>query len=205
MKDPHKYDTLYQEICSDNVQRMSELIAIIETKNLIQYWGYPMLKLHKSLCNDIDFKTDINRLFSDNYDIVQNVAVLLCEHYGKRLTDTCYIDKHGKKVTVRILCNREIYKFASRQLSRNKPTSLEALPKYIEPKTEMTEFNNDYTETDRIIESFELNETFTVALECRMSGMSYPEIGRIVGRSQSTVWQYCRLIQQKYTAVYGAI
>lgn len=71
MKDSRKYDILYQEICSDNVQRMSELIAIIETKNLIQYFGYPMLRLHKRLCNDIDFKTDINRLLSDNYDVVQ--------------------------------------------------------------------------------------------------------------------------------------
>lgn len=205
MKDPHKYDILYARITPDNVQRMSELLAIIETKRLIPYAGYKMLALHKRLCNDIDYKTDINRIFGDGYDIVQTAALILCEHYGKRLGDVCFVDKNGKIFTVRALCRREISKAANRMVRRSRTASLEALPVYMEPRVEMMETYNDYSEIDAIIESLDLDETFMTTLECRMSGMSYPEIGRIVGRSQSTVWEYCRIIREKYAAVYGAV
>ena len=205
MKDPHKYNILYEVIAKDNIQRISELLAIIGTKNLIPYVGYPMLVLHKRLCNDVDYKSDINHLFGDGYDIVQTVALLLCEHIGERLNDVCYTDKNGKHITLRALCNREICRQANRMTRKGKPASLESLPVYMEPRVEMKETYQDYTVADTIIESLELNEMFITTLECRMSGMSYPEIGRIVGRSQSTVWEYCRIIQKKYTTVYGAI
>lgn len=205
MDKSHKYDILYQEIGSNNVQRISELLALIETKKLIKIMGYPVLVLHKRLCNDVDFKMDVNHIFSDSYDIVQAVALLLCEHYGERLNDTCYIDKNGKRISVRTLCNREISKLVGRKMRNGKTVSLEALPIYKQPRIEMNDAEEDYAVSDKIIASLELNETFTTALECRMSGMSYPEIGRIIGRSQSTVWEYCRIIKAKYTAVYGTL
>lgn len=205
MKDPHKYDILYQEICSDNIQRISELIALIETKKLINFFGYPMLVLHKRLCNDVDFKTNIEHQFSDGYDIVQTVALLLCEHYGEHLDNTCYINKRGKRITVRILCNRAVGKIVNRKMRNGREKSIEAMPIYKQPRTETIDVEKDYAEADRIVASLDLDETMTTALECRMSGMSYPEIGRIIGRSQSTVWEYCRIIKQKYTAVYGTI
>ncbi len=205
MKDPHKYDILYQEIRSDNVQRISELIALIYTKKLIEYFGYPMLVLHKRLCNDIDFKTNIEHQFSDGYDIVQSVALILCEHYGEHLDDTCYINKRGKRITVRVLCNRAVGKIASQKMRNDRETRLEAMPIYKQLRVETIDVEKDFAKADKIVASLELNETMTTALECRVSGMSYPEIGRIIGRSQSTVWEYCRIIKQKYTAVYGAI
>lgn len=204
MNNPHKYDILFDIIDRDNVQRISELLALIQTKKLITRVGYPVLVIHKRLCDDVDFKNDVHHIISDSYDIVQAVALLLCGYYGKRLNDTCYKNKNGKLVTVRTLCNREIYKLVDRKLNNGKTVSLEGLPVYKEPRTEMT-VEKDYTETDKIIESLELNETFTTTLECRISGLSYPEIGRIVGRSQSTVWEYCRIIKEKYIAVYGTI
>lgn len=189
MKDPHKYDILYQEISQNNIQRISELIALIETKKLINFFGYPMLVLHKRLCNDVDFKTDVHHIFSDGYDIVQTVALILCEHYGEHLNDLCYIDRHGKRITVRTLCKRSVYNAANHKMKHGKEASLEALPIYKQPRTEDCNDEKDFAAADKIVENLELNETMTTALECRMSGMSYPEIGRIIGRSQSTVLQ----------------
>ncbi len=42
-----------------------------------------------------------------------------------------------------------------------------------------------------------------IALEFRIKGLSYPEIGRILERAQSTVFEYFIKIRQRYTAIYG--
>ena len=62
------------------------------------------------------------------------------------------------------------------------------------------EDNNDYTNVDRIIKSLNLNETQALALECRMNGMSYPEIARIINREINTFYDMLKFIQKRYLA-----
>ena len=40
-------------------------------------------------------------------------------------------------------------------------------------------------------------------LECRIKGLSYPEIGRVLSRAQSTVFEYFIKMRQRYIAIYG--
>lgn len=61
----------------------------------------------------------------------------------------------------------------------------------------------DYTVCDNIIESLNLTDNMRTALECRMAGLSYPEIGRILERAQSTVFEYFIKMRQRYAAIYG--
>ena len=61
----------------------------------------------------------------------------------------------------------------------------------------------DYTQYDKIIESLNLTENMRIALECRMNGLSYPEIGRILDRAHSTAIEYFIKMRQRYTAIYG--
>ena len=73
-----------------------------------------------------------------------------------------------------------------------------------EPMTEIKdETPQDYTVCDNIIESLNLTDNMRTALECRMAGLSYPEIGRILERAQSTVFEYFIKMRQRYAAVYG--
>ncbi len=82
--------------------------------------------------------------------------------------------------------------------------SLEALTPASEPSTELKEeVRQDYTVYDKIVESLNLTGNMRVALECRMAGLSYPEIGSILGRVQSTVYEYFTKMRQRYTAIYG--
>lgn len=66
---------------------------------------------------------------------------------------------------------------------------------------EKTDYN--YVHCDEIVENLNLTNNMKVALECRMAGLSYPEIGRILGRVQSTVYEYFTKMRARYIAIYG--
>ena len=82
--------------------------------------------------------------------------------------------------------------------------STEKLTPADEPSIEIKEeVKRDYTMYDKIVESLNLTDNMRLALECRMSGLSYPEIGRILERAQSTVFEYFIKMRQRYTVIYG--
>ena len=96
-------------------------------------------------------------------------------------------------------------KLMSRKTRDNyRNVNLEALTPASEPYTEtQEETEQDYTTYDAIIESLNLTENMRIALECRIKGLSFPEIGRILERAQSTVFEYFIKMRQRYTAIYG--
>ena len=64
------------------------------------------------------------------------------------------------------------------------------------------EKEQDYTGYDKIIESLNLTENMRIALECRIKGLSFPEIGRVLSRAQSTVFEYFIKMRQRYSMNY---
>lgn len=199
------FNILKEEISPDNVLAMSELIAFTETRYLISYMGTRMQKMNTTLWKDIMNKSDITRTLSDGYDLVQECAVCLCEHYGKHLNDVIGYSKKEKKITVKIACIKKMSKLINRKSrDRYRNISLEALTRASEPSTEINEeVEHDYTRCDKIVESLNLTDNMRIALECRMAGLSYPEIGKILGRVQSTVFEYFIKMRQRYTTIYG--
>lgn len=82
--------------------------------------------------------------------------------------------------------------------------SLEALKPTSEPYNEMQEETvQDYATYDTIVESLNLTENMRIDLKCRIKGLSYPEIGRVLSRTQSTVFEYFIKMCQRYIAIYG--
>ena len=67
---------------------------------------------------------------------------------------------------------------------------------------ESIETEPDYSRTDQIVESLNLTENMTLALEHRMAGMSYPEIGRLLSRATSTVYEYFTKMRARYSTLY---
>ena len=61
----------------------------------------------------------------------------------------------------------------------------------------------DYTAYDKIIESFNLTVNMRISLECRIKGLSFTEIGIIISKAQSTVFEYFIKMRQRYTEIYG--
>ena len=62
--------------------------------------------------------------------------------------------------------------------------------------------SQDYTKYEEIVESLDLTENMRIALNCRMSGLSYPEIGKVISRAQSTVFEYFIKMRKRYMAIY---
>ena len=164
-----------------------------------------MQKIYADLCVDIKRKNDINHTYSDSYDLVQECALFLCNHYGKRLNDVLTHDKKGKVITVKIACVRAMSKLITRKTSDDfRSVSLEALMSVSEPSCEIEEdVVKDYTVYDSIVDGLNLTDNMKIALECRQNGLSYPEIATILERAQSTVFEYFIKMRQRYVTIYG--
>ena len=182
------YEVMKEEITPDNVFAMAEIIAFTETRYLIGYMGTQMQKMYIDLYKDILNKNDVTSALSDGYDLVQECALCLCEHYGKHLNEIIGYTKKGKKITVQMACIRRMNKLINRKSrDRYRNISLEELTRKSEPTVEMKEeVQQDYEQCDKIVESLNLTDNMRIALECRMAGLSYPEIGRILPISNTS-------------------
>lgn len=198
------YDVFKETISQNNVLAMAEQLAMYETRFLIGYMGSRMQKIYADLCVDIKRKKDINHTYSDSYDLVQECALFLCNHYGRRLNDILTYDKKGKAITVKIACLRAMSKLITRKtIDYFRSVSLEALTPASEPSCEIEEdVVKDYTIYDSIVDSLNLTDNMRIALECRQNGLSYPEIAAILERAQSTVFEYFIKMRQRYVSFY---
>ena len=199
------FSVMKEEISQNNLLEMAELIAFTELRFQIGYLGSRAQKMYADLYADIKHKNELGYMLSDSYDLVQEGALCLCEHYGKRLSDILFYSKKGKPITIEIACIRKMMKLINRKTSDyHRSVSLEALTPVSEPsygiKEEVTQ---DYSLYEKIVSSLNLTENMRIALECRQNGLSYPEIGRVLSRAQATVYEYFIKMRQRYTAIYG--
>ena len=197
---------LFKEVITvTNIVKLSEAIALAECKFLIARIGMPMIEMRKNLLKDIYNKNNCNYTLSDSYDCVQQIALLLSLNMGKRLTDVHHIDKKGKPITIHLQAMREMSKLIGYKMRRSKTDcSLETIANKYTVKDTIAEEPDDSCQTvDRIIDSLNLNKTQLTALQCRMSGMSYPEIAKIIQRAISTTYDCLRTIEKRYKAIYG--
>ena len=138
------FKVLTEKISPENIAVMAELIAMRETKVLIGFIGYHAEIAHKELCRDIFCKDMSGYTLSDSYDLVQSVALFLCDHCGKYLDDFLYISEKGKRRTIKFEC----YLIITRMLSKRyrlmqKYQSLEATKEKGEISC-MEEFETEY-------------------------------------------------------------
>ena len=98
------FKVLTEKISPENIAVMAELIAMRETKALIGFMGYHAEIAHKKLCKDIFCKDMPGYTLSDSYDLVQSVALFLCDHCEEYLDDFLYISEKGKRRTIKFEC-----------------------------------------------------------------------------------------------------
>lgn len=199
------FSVMKEEISQNNVLEMAELIAFMELRFQIGYQGSRMQRMYADLYADIKHKNELGHTFSDSYDLVQEGALYLCENYGKHLSDVISYSKKGKPITIEIACIRKMMKLINRKTSDyRRSVSLEALTPVSEPSYEIKEeVSQDYTTYDKILDSLNLTDNMRLALECRIKGLSYPEIGRVLSRAQATVYEYFIKMRQRYAVIYG--
>lgn len=199
------FSVMKEEISQNNVLEMAELIAFMELRFQIGYWGSRAQKMYANLYGDIKHKNELGYMLSDSYDLVQEGALYLCENYGKHLSDVIGYSKKGKPITIEIACIRKMMKLINlKTRDYYRSVSLDALTPASEPSYETPEeVTQDYTLYEKIVASLNLTENMRIALECRQNGLSYPEIGRVLSRAQATVYEYFIKMRQRYMAIYG--
>lgn len=197
------FSVLEEVISSENVLAMAEMLSLKETKWLTSYAGEFAIQVNHKLYRDVMNKNNDGYVLSDSYDIVQTVAVFLCEHFGQRLDDYYCTTKKGKVITIKMYCYRLINRAIGTKYRRLiRDISLEALTRKTEPRTELSYSEEDsQIVVDNTISQLGLNEYYETILNCRMAGMSFPEIGRIVGRQISTVWVALNKIKKTYLSL----
>ena len=200
------FSVMKEEISQNNVLEMAELIAFMELRFQIGYQGSRVQKMYANLYADIKHKNELGHTFSDSYDLVQEGALYLCEHYGEHLSDVVSYSKKGKPITIEIACIRKMMKLINRKTrDYYRLISLDALTPVSEPSYEINEevIQQDYSLYEKIVASLNLTENMRIALECRQNGLSYPEIGRVLSRAQATVYEYFIKMRQRYMAIYA--
>ena len=199
------FSVMKEEISQNNVLEMAELIAFMELRFQIGYQGSRMQKMYADLYADIKHKNELGYMLSDSYDLVQEGALYLCEHYGEHLSDVVSYSKKGKPITIEIACIRKMMKLINlKTRDYYRTVSFEALTPVSEPSYEIKEeVSQYYTLYEKIVSSLNLTENMRIALECRQNGLSYPEIARVLSRAQATVYEYFIKMRQRYTAIYG--
>ena len=185
-------------ISSDNVLEIAELIVCKETKNLIRFSGSFAAQIHAQICKDIYCKNEPGYILSDNYDIVQTVALFLCEHFGEHLEDTYTTDRKGKvlslqyycyKLITRMICGRyrDFMKSASMVDTLNNQEQIA-----YEPSEE------EYSVADQMMDKMKLTPYHREILNYRMAGMTLRKIAKLVNRSAGTVQSVIYTIQGRY-------
>ena len=190
---------LFKEvISSDNVLEIAELIVCKETKNLIRFSGSFAAEIHTQICKDIFNKNEPGYILSDNYDIVQTVALFLCEHFGERLEDTYTTDRKGKDISLQYYCYKLITRMiCGRYRDFMKSADIEKVTAISTPES-CTVSEEDYSVADEMMDKMKLTPYHREILNYRMAGMTLRKIAKLVNRSAGTVQSVITTIQGRY-------
>lgn len=200
------FKVLREVISPENVQVMAELITIKQTKKLIGYIGNNAVMAHRRVYLDVMRKNEDGYILSDYYDLVQDVALFLCEHFGKYLDDYLYTSKKGKAVTVKMECyyiiKRELYK---RYYVSGKTRSLEGYRFFKDRKdfmgTSDEEIEASYERAENIITLMNLGEKHLIVLNGRLNGVPYTQIAAILHCTTAGVHGFRYVMQRRYNKV----
>ncbi len=200
------FRVLREVISPENVQVMAELITIKQTKKLISYIGNNAVMAHRRVYLDVMRKNEDGYILSDYYDLVQDVALFLCEHFGKYLDDYLYTSKKGKAVKVKMECyyiiKRELYR---RYYVSGKTRSLEDY-RFFKDRRDFFGVSDEETEAsyeraENIITLMNLGEKHLIVLNGRLNGVPYTQIAAILHCTTAGIHGFRYVMQRRYNKV----
>ena len=163
------------------------------------------MEAHARLYEGLYYKDNPSYILSDNYDIVQTVALFLCEHFGEHLDDTYRIDKKGRVITIKYHCYKMIdrmicgrYRISRRNVDLEKAQHIEESETH-----EATE--NEHEVVDKLMDKMQLTEYHKEILNYRMAGLSLREIGTMLNRSVGAIGSVIYTVQKRYNKCFGGV
>ena len=199
-----EFRVLREIISPENVQVMAELITIKQTKCLIGYIGDSAIIAHEKVYIDAMHMNDEGYVLSDYYDLVQDVALFLCEHLGKYLDDYLYTSKKGKAVTIKMECyyiiKRELYKWYyinANNISLGMFHYVNDSKNYYSDE----EIEARYDRVDKIISLMNLGEKHLIVLNGRLRGDTYAQLAAILHCTTGGVQGFRLVMKKRYLKV----
>lgn len=195
-------------ITKDNVKRMGEYIAIAGAKRFCsRFYSDKAKRLYDGLVYDVYHHTDDPaQSFTDGYDLAMEAICFLCQHYGKRLSDTTKVLKYGvlKPFTIKDGCFFIVSQYINNRVTYirkiqtiDDPVFLETFDGYYTIDDETHYSEEEWQKVDCMIENMNLTESEANVLECRMNGLSYPETARHLDYSSSAVYRRIVSLRKK--------
>ena len=199
-------------ITADNVQTMSERIAVRALKTCYQKGGQPFIyALYCGLVADITENKKTGAPLSDGYDIAQTACAYLCEYIGKGLHDKTtdgQTDEDGQPVTILRACFRAVNRYIMGERQHEykrlyvdeideKGNALYCeIPKFYDIPTA-----TDYKRVADLIEQLDLPQRQNQVLRYRLRGLSVNATAQKMGVTKQAAQNLLRKVQAKAKAI----
>ena len=184
-------------ITVDNIKEVGEKIALwgLKVKNNLN--DRRLDNLFYGLIKDVHEPLGDKEIYSDGYDIAQEVILFLCNHIGKRLGDL-ELDLKGKLVSIKTLAMRVVFTYLDKILNnenRNKPYKASLKYETIDLGYKEKE---DYSRVDKVLEKLNLSEGEQQVLDIYMSGYGTYEMCRFYNMKVNTLYTRRRNIRKRF-------
>ena len=198
----HNTTTLSKDvpITDENVRKRGEWMAIRVIKYKLGIDGSPFFqKLYYGLIKDLDYFDTPGYVLSDSYETAQEAIMFLCEHIGRRMSDTV-INGKGEVITIIQACFRFVNAYLSRiQRKAKNVVQIDDLPGHqFKVDFDWDAGEEDYTSVDQRIAAMRLTPRQKEVLDCRMAGMSMAKTARELSVVRSSIRYSLRYIRLKY-------
>lgn len=203
-QDERKKNLLTEVISPDNVLHIAESLALRAVTSMLKFSEKFYRKYKTDLCRDIAYRDTPNYVLTDSYDLVQTVALFLCEHYGEKAIDGYMISKKGKIITIQYHCYRLVGRILCAK-SRRLKSDLCIDQYHIACADESERFqDSQYDAVERTLQALNLTPIHIEAVYGRMAGNSFPKIGRMISRSAGTVHDLLLTVKRRYLKYISA-
>ena len=190
-------------ISEENVRRKGERTAVRAVQSRLGLENNRFMRTaYYNLIRDMDNFDVPGYTLTESYDIAQEAIMFLCQHMGRKLTDTV-IDRKGEPVTILKACFRVVNAYTQRQLRKaQKTVHIEDLLKPIEIPFEWEIEEEDYTGVKETIEAMKLTERQNKVLWCKMAGRTQKECALTLSLIKSSIQKSMRAVKAKYLKTF---
>ena len=201
-----------EPISAENVKLMGEMIALQALRTVKKFDMKVADRLYIGLIKDLHHMSEIDYTVSDGYDVAQTAICFLYQYAGRKASEICGKDKHGKEITIKLACYREVDRFIDSLRNRSDRrgaieyidfTDYKALP--MDPINCFEQEQTDYSKYDELVNALQLSALELAILNCYMNGMRQAEVCAELSIGRGTINHRKASIRQRYYNLYGIL
>lgn len=187
-------------ITADNIEKLSKVIALSAIKHSIHYaYGATqnLIKFQNQLRYDICYRRKLET-YSDGYDLVQEVACVLCRYIGHKLGEIVQKYKNGKIDTIRSLGFKAVYSYLRKQIKHINNEEYNEVLETLTTEFELDKEQIDYTKVNLLASKLIENKLDSQILEYYYNNVAPKLIAEFLKISVDVVYRRKRKFKDRY-------